>query len=205
MDLTTTAALDRINKSGISEAFTPSTPVNHNFFCGRTKEVKRILLSVVSSRNHILLYGDRGVGKTSLAKYTCELLVREGYKERFIEARCGKDDTFGSVIQNILYAIGIEYPTNRTTTTTTSASVKVLEGSRSTVTETATYIDYSSPAWAAERMKDINAIILIDEFDTLRAKDDKEKFAQLIKLLSDSHSACTLMIVGISLSAAVLL
>lgn len=197
--------IEKIRQSGISEAFTPSTPVNPNFFCGRTNEVDKILSSVVSSKNHILLYGDRGVGKTSLAKYTCVVLSEKGYKEYFIEARCGKEDSFGSIIKVILQKAGKQIQTSRMTSTSTSGTLKIVGGEHSTTEVIAVYADFNSPAWAAEQLRDINAIILIDEFDTLRDKTDKEKFAQLIKLLSDSQSPCTLMIVGISLSAAELL
>lgn len=46
--------IEKIQSSGISEAFTPSTPVSHKFFCGRSKEVDMILNAVVSSKSHIL-------------------------------------------------------------------------------------------------------------------------------------------------------
>ena len=197
--------IEKIRQSGISEAFTPSTPVNPNFFCGRTNEVDRILSSVVSSKNHILLYGDRGVGKTSLAKYTCVVLSDNGYKEHFIEVRCGKEDSFGSIINVILQKAGRQIQISRTTSTSTNGTLKIVGASHSTTEEIAVYADFNSPAWAAEKLRDLNAIILIDEFDTLREKIDKEKFAQLIKLLSDTQSPCVLMIVGISLSAAELL
>lgn len=205
IETSATYRIEKIQSSGISEAFTPSTPVSHNFFCGRNKEVDMILNAVVSTKSHILLYGDRGVGKTSLAKYTCVLLADKGFKERFIEARCGKEDTFGSVIQSILQRLGQVVAISHTSSTTTNGTLKLVGAGYTTTEEKAVYANFDSPAWAAEQLRDLNAIILVDEFDTLRNKADKEKFAQLMKLLSDSQSQCTLMIVGISLSAAELL
>ena len=113
-------------------------------------------------------------------------MATKGYKERFIETRCGKEDTFGSIIQQILQKDGQEIKTSKTTSTNVNGSVtKIVSAGHSKTEEIAVYAEIDSPAWTAERLKDLDAIILIDEFDTLRNKADKEKFAQLMKLLSD--------------------
>lgn len=46
-----------------------------------------------------------------------------------------------------------------------------------------------SPSWICDKIKDLNILLLIDEFDSIQNKDDKHKVAELIKLLSDSNSS----------------
>lgn len=197
--------LERIRKSGISDVFTPSTPVNHNFFCGRGKEVERILTAIVSSRSHILLYGDRGVGKTSLAQFVSGILVERQYQERSIEYRCGRTDSFGSIMRGVFQKLNISVPVSRSISRGASGDMSIVGASHGSTEEIQIYSNFETPSWVVEKLCGINAVITIDEFDTIPVKEDKEKFSQLIKLLSDAHSPCVLMIVGIALSAAELL
>lgn len=197
--------IERIRKSGISKAFTPSTPVSHNFFCGRNDEVERILTAIISSQSHILLYGDRGVGKTSLAQFVSGILVEKQYKEKCIEYRCGKTDTFGTVMNGIFQKLDIPVTVSRSISSSVSADMSIIGGSHGSTEKHHVYTNFETPSWVVEKLTDVNAVIIIDEFDTIPVKDDKEKFAQLVKLLSDAHSQCILLIVGIALSAAELL
>lgn len=116
--------LELIRKSHICEAYTPSSPVTHNFFCGRETEVEKILTSIVSSKSHILLYGDRGVGKTSLAQYASGIMVEQSYKRKNIEYRCGKDDTSGTVMQGVFQKLGIAVVENRSSSSYASGDMK---------------------------------------------------------------------------------
>ena len=58
-----------------------------------------------------------------------------------------------------------------------------------------------SPSWICDKIKDLNILLLIDEFDSIQNKDDKHKVAELIKLLSDSNSSLKIFVVGIAASA----
>lgn len=204
-DFTAIDKIEKIRKSGISDVFTPSTPVSRNFFCGRTNEVERILTAIVSSKSHILLFGDRGVGKTSLAQYVSSILVDKQYKEKRIEYRCGRTDSFGSVMNGVFQKLNISVPVSRSVSSSASGDMSIIGGSRASTEEVQVYSNFDTPSWVVEKLIDVNVVITIDEFDTIPVKEDKEKFSQLIKLLSDAHSSCVLIIVGIALSAAELL
>ena len=53
----------------INELFTPSTPVTtRELFAGRSSQLLRIIDAVAERGRHVVLYGERGVGKTSLAR-----------------------------------------------------------------------------------------------------------------------------------------
>ncbi len=62
--------------------FTPGRPVPADFFVGRTEQVKELNRYVSSSLRgkhleSILIYGDRGIGKSSLARYVSAVAERE--------------------------------------------------------------------------------------------------------------------------------
>ncbi|MFY9719669.1 MAG: ATP-binding protein [Candidatus Cybelea sp.] len=51
-----------------SEVFTPSSPIDSNdLFAGRRQQVTQIINAINQGGQHAGLYGERGVGKTSLA------------------------------------------------------------------------------------------------------------------------------------------
>ena len=52
----------------VNSVFTPHTPVEiGNLFAGRQKQLKQVQESFFSKGSHIIVYGDRGGGKSSLA------------------------------------------------------------------------------------------------------------------------------------------
>jgi hypothetical protein len=54
--------------------FNPNQPIDPDYFQGRLDEIRRVIAALVQTRNgktqHILISGERGIGKTSLAIYT---------------------------------------------------------------------------------------------------------------------------------------
>jgi len=96
-------------KSGVRSVFTPHIPVDDvSHFFGREDEVSRLVSVINSPGQHILLYGDRGVGKTSLAKTTCKVILQKIQKGDFFEKRCDSDDTFSSIFEEPLEKCGID-------------------------------------------------------------------------------------------------
>jgi hypothetical protein len=55
----------------VTNAFTPSTPItSRDSFAGRSREIQKVIGVVTEPGKHAIIYGERGVGKTSLAN-TC--------------------------------------------------------------------------------------------------------------------------------------
>ncbi|MCJ8503165.1 ATP-binding protein [Desulfatitalea alkaliphila] len=198
-----------ISNSKVRDIFTPFSPIDivENLL-GREKEVSQIVGVINSPGQHVLLYGDRGVGKTSLAIIS-HLLIKNMkiIRGKFFIKRCCSDDSFASIVQYPLKSIGIDYELSEITESHTQgggAKIKavIAEGGanskRTRSCKRVVEINPSSPAWVSERLKDLKGVFLIDEIDALPRKNDKKRIAELIKLLSDSRSQFKLIVVGIA-------
>lgn len=52
------------------QLFSPAAPINAaDLFAGRREEIKRFISAIDERGRHVILYGERGVGKTSLARH----------------------------------------------------------------------------------------------------------------------------------------
>lgn len=197
-----------IIKSRIRHVFTPHIPIDEisNFF-GREDEATRLVSVINSPGQHILLYGDRGVGKTSLAKTTCKLILHKLQRGHFFEKRCDSGDTFSSIFEAPLGVCGVDLSFKESSQTHNQgggAAINAgfakadLSSKRETKTTSISTYKPESPSWVANHLKSLSGIMLIDEADALHNDSDKKKIAELIKLLSDHNSNFKLVVVGIA-------
>src|SRR5437867_3101832 len=88
----------------INAAFSPSAPINsRDLFAGRTTQISNVLGATIQRGQHAVIFGERGVGKTSLSNIIFDLLVMAG-KSGFQVARynCGVSAEFGSLWRSVL-------------------------------------------------------------------------------------------------------
>lgn len=189
----------RVKESGVREVFTPHTPVNQEkLFRGRISEVQQILSTLNTPGQHVLLFGDRGVGKSSLANIASRKLIEIARKKLVIK-RCSKSDTFTTIFEDALKECGIDLSIliQSRGNNLSFKGVGIQEN-----TERGGFIDKAqSPSWVCDKIKGHDILLLIDEFDSIQSKDDKHKVAELLKLLSDSNSSFKIFVVGIAESA----
>lgn len=190
----------RINNSQIEKAFTPHTPVVDDLFCGRMKEIESIFEGLSEKGNHIVLFGDRGVGKTSLARYSCKKYGEAENTDTNIMVSCCANDTFQSVIEKVFTELGIELVEAVQRGSGAKIDVKCVEYNREISRTIINTNKTDNPTWVANKLKDKEGVVIIDEFDTIKDPIEKQKFSTLMKNLSDNSSNLSLLIVGISLS-----
>ena len=199
----------KIVKSGVRKVFTPHSPVdNITHFFGREDEASRFVSVINTEGQHVLVYGDRGVGKTSLAVTTCRVLL-QGIMGggKYIEKRCDSSDTFETIVKKVLRGLEVECQAKEVTHTKNeggkaSLKIPVLGAEIDTHTQNMTKIAHdfniSSPSWVAEQLQEKSGIFLIDEVDAVSSKEDRKKLAELVKLLSDNKSTLKIVMVGIA-------
>ncbi|MFQ9317273.1 AAA family ATPase [Dysgonomonas mossii] len=193
----------RISKSGVRHIFTPHKPIDdERIFKGRGDEMKQILSTLNTPGQHALLYGDRGVGKSSLANIAAQHLVKIT-KQKLIIKRCDSSDTFLSIVESALDEVGFS-PRTKSITSQKGINVPLMQVGLSygNTIEKDGYMNQSfSPSWVSSKIKDLDALLLIDEFDAVQGVENKFKIAELIKQLSDSNAKLKILIVGIAESA----
>ena len=184
----------RIVNSGIRNIFTPYQPVmDRDLFFGRQSEVAGIIQQLNTPGQHSLLFGDRGVGKSSLANIASDVLKPLAGDVRLVK-RCDSTDTFRTIVEPLLLKVGIDLRV-------TSTAVEKKEGGdaginagfakagvNSTTTGKTSFDGVAnkadSPGWVAEQVGTLEALFLLDEIDVIPS-GEKEKVAEFIKQLND--------------------
>jgi Cdc6-like AAA superfamily ATPase len=95
----------------ISRAYIPTQPINQKaLFAGRHNEVGVILDAIGEPGRHVILYGERGVGKTSFANVLQEFLEEKIPKGLFIviKVTANSDDTFSTIWHEIARKIVVK-------------------------------------------------------------------------------------------------
>jgi len=86
----------------VGEAFSPFHPIQvRDFFAGRVEQIGRIEQALRAGGQHVILYGDRGVGKTSLSNIVPFLT-----RKRCFTHRCSSDDGYERIFGHFLKDLG---------------------------------------------------------------------------------------------------
>jgi hypothetical protein len=156
----------------VGEAFTPGGPIDtYELFSGRTEKVQDVLGAVAQRGEHVALYGERGVGKTSLANIVPEVfeLVRPHHL-RAGKVNANTDGGFGVMWRNIFRELDIEGPDDPTP-----------EDIRYTLAQ-----------------QGQSTLIVIDELDRMDDDEALSLLADTMKSISDHSVSSTLILVGVA-------
>uniref|UniRef100_A0A942Y9R6 ATP-binding protein n=1 Tax=Neobacillus citreus TaxID=2833578 RepID=A0A942Y9R6_9BACI len=192
----------KIADSGIRNIFTPHQPIaEFDLLLGRKDEVQSLVQTLSTPGQHVLLYGERGVGKSSLANVVADAL-RVLLQTTVHIKRCDQSDTFESIVRTSLAEVGADLILTGASEEVggeAGADLKVLKGTVAKRVVAEYQVSHSlSPSTVAEALTDLNGLLVVDEADAIGNREDRRKLAELIKLLSDGGSAYKLMVVGIA-------
>ncbi len=176
----------------VARAFSPAAPVrNADLFAGRKAQMDRLVMVVGSDGKHALLYGERGVGKTSLAR-VLSIAIAPSQVSAFVT--CDTTDDFASIWNKILSEIKFLYSKQKFGFGEGSNQVVMSAG------EQLGHVTNPDQARTALRMLSDSrgVVIFIDEFDRVRDPATRTAFADLIKIVSDQHLVATLVLIGVA-------
>ncbi len=175
----------------LPRVFTPGAPVSkRDSFLGRTKEISLVLDAVARPGTHAVIFGERGVGKTSLAGLIHDLWT-DFSKDMGIFAprvNCEPLDDYASIWAHVADAIMLDAQEKQ----------RKLPGRFDSYLFDL-YNGAATPNLVRlcfEAAGDLS-IIIVDEFDRM---DDETvgRFADTIKTLSDHSVEATLVLVGVA-------
>ncbi len=179
----------------LAKILNPSGPVSQpDLLRGRREEVVRILSAVNQHGQHVILFGERGVGKTSLASLTHAFWVgfaRDDSRLIALRYNCEPADSFDTIWANLAELLKDEYAKRDLSLPAGDAWLDLFEEITHQIV---------SPH-SVRRFLDLTSetlIIVIDEFDQISDEDTTQKFASLIKALSDYLAPSTLILVGVA-------
>jgi Cdc6-like AAA superfamily ATPase len=185
-------------KAQLSTSFRPGAPIDkYDLFAGRMSQVNDVINAIIQPGQHVILFGERGVGKTSLAKVISEVLQRAGFK--LLDSgtiNCDGKDTFSSLWHKVFRELSIVLSSRQTGF--------VPEGS-----EPGLKVSLESLLPEEARPDDVRyvlnhlphgqgSIIIIDEIDRISDKETATLLADTIKNLSDHATPTTLILVGVA-------
>ena len=192
------------------KVFTPHMPVSEtDLLFGRQNEVKALFETINTPGQHVLLYGERGVGKTSLANVMAALVQVASTQELFVK-RCDSHDNFATILAAPLGRVGADLTLMEVEKAAESevgggASVGPfsVESSRSQeVVATYQANGKLSPSTVGAALGTLRGLLVIDEADAISQDADRRQLAELIKNLSDAGSPFKIMVVGIAATGA---
>ncbi|MEI9969612.1 MAG: ATP-binding protein [Terracidiphilus sp.] len=172
-------------------AFTPSAPVGTiDLFAGRLSQLERVTEAVLQKGQHVAIYGERGVGKTSLANVLpgqLEFLRKHNYQ--VVRHTCSAASTFNSIWDGVLRELS--FKRNNAASTADPAPMRL--GAHIATNARPDDIRFLLQQTGG------SIVVIIDEYDRI-PKDDttSELLADTIKSLSDHAVDATLIIVGVA-------
>lgn len=179
------AASKRFEANGL---FTPSAPIAiAELFAGRQRQASKIVDAIGERGRHIILYGERGVGKSSVAQITPFFIPKSPRSVRFVRVQAFPGDTFSDVAKRIFSQIHFEADYGEG-----NKAYSVSEFYPGEVT-----IDHFLAEMHTFREVEI-PIIVVDEFNEIDDQITPVILANIIKALSDSGANVTIMVVGVA-------
>ncbi|HJT07833.1 MAG TPA: ATP-binding protein, partial [Stellaceae bacterium] len=174
----------------LRDAFTPTRP-KHNaaLFSGRYKQMQRIIAAIEEERAHVVVYGERGSGKTSLANVLAGKAEDAGYF--VLRLACNSELSFEDIFRGMLRRM----PASLLPDGIGATSRAGVENFDQLATG---HVGVAELVALFERIYEKHVILIIDEYDRITAEDTKAKFAELIKNMSDSAVPVTLLIIGVA-------
>jgi AAA ATPase domain len=179
----------------LEAAFRPSAPVdNEDLFSGRVRQLADVQEAIGALGEHAVIFGERGVGKTSLAATCADIALHAG--KIAIRINCDQSDNYVTIWQKVVdeFPVVIDAaPADRKAAT---------ESATERATDVFLYPETTlGPSQVRVAFRHITAVaplvVFLDEFDQLSDSGTLGLISNTIKLLSDQIEDVTLIPVGV--------
>jgi hypothetical protein len=176
----------------LRDALGASQPViSRDRFAGRRDALAQLIAAIEQQRVHVVVYGERGIGKTSLTHVFAETAREARYLVLY--GSCGTDGRFDEIFRAFAAKVPMLY--HRSVLPTTAA------------VEQAEHFDTMlppgpfGPREASDLFADVvgtRVILILDEYDRIADPNFRRDVAELIKNLSDRAARVQLILTGVA-------
>jgi hypothetical protein len=176
----------------LRNAFTPAKPINdQRTFAGRVATLTSLIRSIEDEQLHVVIHGERGIGKTS----TLNILSEAARQARYLQVHisCGERSNFDEVVRAVAERIPLLYvdgygPTHADTEKGGVLGDLLEPGPVST----------RLAADILARVSGTRVLLFLDEFDRCESTEFRSQVAELMKDLSDRAARVQLVVAGIA-------
>lgn len=172
-------------RAEVLELFTPGAPIDEvTLFAGRQTQIQKLRDTLSSKGRHAVVFGEKGVGKTSLVTVFHLGVARTSRVQR-IYVQCNKNDEYDDIWLKALKRIKFQ-----------------IEGQEiwaDSIFPAPTIPDDIERALSYFGPNDI-PVIVFDEFDRVKSEDAKALMSETIKQLSNAPIPGIVILVGVASS-----
>lgn len=179
----------------LSKIFRPSAPTDdRQLFRGRGDQLDAVSTAILELGQHAIVFGERGVGKTSLA-YMAMAVFKVQYPSGIaMRIPCDAEDDFQSVWRKLVGRLRHEEDVADAETR------MVLRQLIDRIEDM--FLEDPAPELVSRALQLVASrtpiLIVLDEFDRMNVFQSGAAFADLVKQLSDDLVDCTLCLVGVA-------
>lgn len=176
----------------LGQVFSPTSPIKEkDFFYGRLNQLEKVAEAINKQGQHAILYGERGVGKTSLAN-----IMAKSYTELYpVKITCDKTDNFKTLWQRAFESIQFSKTTTGLGFNATITTNILNKGNQ---LSSLSNVRPSHIVNLLNNFGNFRMLFIFDEYDNIINEKTKSSFADLIKSLSDNNTNSTIVLVGIA-------
>lgn len=180
----------------LSRFFKPAAPIQKkDLFAGRKPQMRAVVDAINQDGRHVVLYGERGVGKTSLSNMLFPAIQFVGSVVMTPQINCTSQDTFAAIWKRVFEEIQFE-----------AAETEELELPETALNRLADYTQQYADDLAPDVVrrvlleigKEVLLVTIIDEFETVELEETRQTMADTLKFLSDRNVPATVVLIGVA-------
>lgn len=171
----------------ITDAFSPGAPIQErDLFAGRAPELQALIDAVHQRGRHAVLFGERGVGKTSLANILPLTITNPTREVASVRVNASPNDSFDSLWRKVFKRFSY-------------AEAGAPSVTRKISDELPAELAPDDVQLALEGFSDNQIpVVILDEFDRIEDRSVTRLVADTIKALSDYSVNVTIVVVGVA-------
>ena len=179
---------------GLGRVFSPAAPIDRlNLFAGRMQQMAAVMDAISQRGRHAMLFGERGVGKTSLASVMREYFESIGQSVVAPHVTCDEGDSYSTIWRKVFDHLQV---IEHRRSLGFAPKIEEVVRSAGALLDEAPITPHQVRQILDLIGEQVMLVVIVDEFDRV-AEHLGTQFASTVKLLSDHSVPATLVLVGV--------